>query len=560
MKKLLAGGLFVLLCMPFVTHAITAQELQAQIQALLAQIAALQTQASYQPTVPTYTQPTTYQPTGYTSATVPSSATFQYSRCPDLQYNLERGDTDAEKAVEITMLQRFLAQDSQLYPEAQITGFFGPATERAVQRFQERHGVVSYGDYQATGYGRVGPRTRWAIKNSCGVDGGINTPTPPFEVAPTSGVAPLAVTIGFNGTGPYCTSYYIDWGDGTQPALYDAPSPTVCTEGTFERRVTHTYVQSGTFILTFRMGHTTAAQAPVVGSTPITVIGNVAPPVVQNPTVDDFATCFVSPLTGSAPLSSRARVVLGGSLCDGQFTYQVDWGDGSLSESRACSSTAGHYDTFQHTYSTAGTYTARLLQAHPQARFADESCTVTVSTANTGVYGSTSQTAPPTCLQWYDGCNTCSRSYAYGAAVCTQRYCAQYGALQCYQYASNTTTGTVQNDGLSVASRSAGSTAETITFNTLINGSRNCDGGVYTMDFGDGQYDQQPYPADACRAFERQVSHTYTSNGVYTVRLIKNGVTQSQLQIQVSSVVSAVSQYLASAWSGLMSVITSVIR
>lgn len=555
MKKLLLLGVCSAVCIPFVTHAITAQELQAQIQALLAQIAALQTQASYQTTAPTYTQPV------YTSPTVPTAATFQYSRCPDLQYNLERGDTDVAKAVEVTMLQRFLAQDPLLYPEAQITGFFGPATERAVQRFQERHGVVSYGDYQATGYGRVGPRTRWAIKNSCGVGGGAVAETKPFEVAPTNGVAPLQVSIAFSGTGPYCTSYYIDWGDSTQPALYDAPSPNVCTEGTFERRVTHTYAQPGTFILTFRMGHTAAVQAPVVGSTPITVIGNVVTqPVIQNPTVDDFATCFVSPLTGSAPLSSRARVVLGGSLCDGQFTYQVDWGDGSLSESRACSSTAGHYDTFQHTYSTAGTYTARLLQSHPQARFADESCSITVSNTTTGVYGSTGQTAPPTCLQWYDGCNTCSRSYAYGAAVCTQRYCTQYGALQCYQYASNTTIGTAQNDGLSVASRSAGSTAETITFNALINGSRNCDGGVYTIDFGDGRYDQQPYPADACRAFERQVSHTYTANGVYTVRLIKNGIAQSQLQIQVSSVVSAVSQYLASAWSGLMSVITSVIR
>lgn len=562
MNKALLGLLVGVIVIPVAAYAATAEELRAQIQAILAQIASLQQQS--QQIAPTYTAPVnTYQPTTVSAS---GTGTFQYSRCPDLQHNLERGMRDIDVSVEVTMLQRFLAQDSQLYPEGDITGFFGPATERAVQKFQLRHGIVSYGDYQATGYGRVGPRTRWAIKNSCGE----SNRTIPIEIAPTSGSAPLRVTVAFSDTGSTCTSYMIDWGDGTAPASYNAPNPSVCPNDKFERKITHTYVQPGTFVITFRSGKTTAALAPLVSATPITVLGTPSttpyvPPSTSTPTTsntNDFSSCFVSPTTGAAPLASRARIILGGSLCDGRFSYQVDWGDGTLSEARYCNSTAGHYDTFSHTYSTNGTYTARLIQSHPQARFTEESCTVTVSNSNTGTTGTYNQVAPPTCLQWYDGCNNCSRSYAYGPAACTQRYCTQYTTLQCYQYASgtNTTPGTIQNDSISIASRSSGNTAETITFNTLINGARRCDGGLYVVDFGDGTYDQQPYPADACRAFERPVSHAYTANGVYTVRLIKDGTTQASVQVQVSSVVAhAASRNLASILQAVINLVESFI-
>lgn len=568
MNKALFGLLVGAIVIPVAAYAATAEELRAQIQAILAQIASLQQQS--QQTAPTYTAPVnTYQPTTVSAS---GTGTFQYSRCPDLQHNLERGMRDADVSVEVTMLQRFLAQDAQLYPEGDITGFYGPATERAVQKFQLRHGIVSYGDYQATGYGRVGPRTRWAIKNSCGASS--TSTAEPVSVVPTNGTAPLQVSVSFSGKGSTCSSYLIDWGDGTAPASYNAPTPNQCADDTFQRRVTHTYTQGGVFNLAFRMGNTTAALAPLVKTVPITVIAG-APtttvtyiPVTTGTTVPtttsttDFSSCFVSPTTGAAPLASRARIILGGSLCDGRFSYQVDWGDGTLSEARYCNSTAGHYDTFSHTYNTNGTYTARLLQSHPQALFDEESCTVTVSNPNTGTTGTYNQVAPPTCLQWYDGCNTCSRSYAYGPAACTQRYCTQYTTLQCYQYASgtNTTPGTIQNDSISIASRSSGNTAETITFNTLINGARRCDGGLYVVDFGDGTYDQQPYPADACRAFERPVSHAYTANGVYTVRLIKDGTTQASVQVQVSSVVAhATSRNLASILHAVINLVESFI-
>ena len=53
---------------------------------------------------------------------------------------------------EVRDLQELLARDLELYPEGLITGFFGPLTRKAVERFQRRHGIEAVGE--------VGPQTR----------------------------------------------------------------------------------------------------------------------------------------------------------------------------------------------------------------------------------------------------------------------------------------------------------------------------------------------------------------------------------------------------------------
>lgn len=58
----------------------------------------------------------------------------------------------------VRTLQELLAREADVYPERLITGYFGPLTKQAVQRFQLKHGIVSStGD---PGYGYVGPKTR----------------------------------------------------------------------------------------------------------------------------------------------------------------------------------------------------------------------------------------------------------------------------------------------------------------------------------------------------------------------------------------------------------------
>ena len=61
---------------------------------------------------------------------------------------------------QVSALQEFLKRDKTLYPEGIISGFFGPATERAVQRFQAKYNLVTKGTPSTTGYGAVGPKTR----------------------------------------------------------------------------------------------------------------------------------------------------------------------------------------------------------------------------------------------------------------------------------------------------------------------------------------------------------------------------------------------------------------
>ncbi len=76
-----------------------------------------------------------------------------------LTTNLSLGNEGAE----VTLLQTWLSEDPELYPEGVINGTFGPATERAVQRFQQEVGIIS-ADPNGTGmYGKVGPVTRASL-------------------------------------------------------------------------------------------------------------------------------------------------------------------------------------------------------------------------------------------------------------------------------------------------------------------------------------------------------------------------------------------------------------
>ena len=100
-------------------------------------------------------------------------AIFAAPSCPTITYTLYRGRTDRQTNSQVTLLQRFLLEDPLIYPEGLVTGYFGVLTEKAVQRWQKAHGIVSFGTPQTTGYGMVGPKTKTAIKMACSV------PTPP---------------------------------------------------------------------------------------------------------------------------------------------------------------------------------------------------------------------------------------------------------------------------------------------------------------------------------------------------------------------------------------------
>ncbi|MBI2048746.1 MAG: peptidoglycan-binding protein [Parcubacteria group bacterium] len=130
-------------------RAQTIDELKAMIALLTQQIAAIEQQIAAR---------------GGTPISGGSAA------CPALTRALYAGLSGED----VKSLQRFLAADSSIYPEGLATGYFGPATERAVQRWQARNNIVSSGTPSGTGYGVVGPGTRAAIARVCG-----NTSTTP---------------------------------------------------------------------------------------------------------------------------------------------------------------------------------------------------------------------------------------------------------------------------------------------------------------------------------------------------------------------------------------------
>ncbi len=135
----------------------TVEELQAQITALMAQITALQAQIQ-----------------ATTGGTTTSTSCFTMT--------LMRGMENDE----IMSLQQKLKMDSTIYPEGLTTGYFGPLTEAAVQKFQAKYGIVSEGTPETTGYGLVGPKTRAKLNELyCVVvptttpDGTTTPPVPP---------------------------------------------------------------------------------------------------------------------------------------------------------------------------------------------------------------------------------------------------------------------------------------------------------------------------------------------------------------------------------------------
>jgi len=84
--------------------------------------------------------------------------------CVAFSGTLAEDAVDADTNGEVTRLQTILAKDPAIYPEAKVTGYFGPATMAAIKRFQIKKGLATEG---SAGYGLVGPATRAALLATC---------------------------------------------------------------------------------------------------------------------------------------------------------------------------------------------------------------------------------------------------------------------------------------------------------------------------------------------------------------------------------------------------------
>lgn len=89
---------------------------------------------------------------------------------------------------DVSLVQRWLSQDTTVYPEGLSTGYFGSLTLSAVQKFQVKHGVAAEGEL---GYGVVGPKTQAKLLELYGGASNVGTlettvPAIPTEQTTTS--------------------------------------------------------------------------------------------------------------------------------------------------------------------------------------------------------------------------------------------------------------------------------------------------------------------------------------------------------------------------------------
>lgn len=430
MKRLLVVfALIVSLVLPLGAQAVTVSELQAQIQSLLQMVSGLQSQLATQ-----------YQSGGVSSVvdtvlpivqqTAPDLLTLA---CPHITATLSLGAHDVTTQGAVSQLQQYLVQ-AGVYPEGQITGYYGALTARAVARLQAQYGLDPVGVF--------GPQTRALVSRICGNPG------------------PVACTMEYN---PVCG----------QP-------PYTCPVGAFCATVMPAPKTYGNMC----MLKADNATLLYTGECDSVTGGTNKPPVVSGvsgPTVLAIGETGTWSVTAYDPES-------------GSLSYQVDWGDVYMPSAQLQGAYEAYFrqtSTFTHSYSTAGTYTIRVTVSDDAGSTAHTSTTVRVGAGNIactreynpvcglgmhpccvgpthpeyttachtmrvsctetkktysnaciltasgatllhyGECGIDTGVAPDTCKIWYDGCNTCSRAYPGGPLMCTMMACFQNAGAYC---------------------------------------------------------------------------------------------------------------------------------
>lgn len=338
---------------PAFASALTADELRTQINELLSRIQTLQAQIA------------TQGGSGGTAA-APAPA----GSCPRVSRVLQLGDSGAD----VTRLQQFLALDASVYPEKLVTGYYGSLTEAAVRRFQCKNKIVCDGDAASTGYGVTGPRTAAILALQC-PDGGTTTTTSSgqvsgfIKVTPTTGVTPLNVIVDATvNTARNCGAavYQIDYGDGTTPGTVVVPQ-NGCNE--IRQTFTHVYQNPGTYQVLLRSGtHQVSATVTVSQGT-------------TNTGASDAISG--SPTSGASPLTVNFSGLVNAHAQCNSGPYSINFGDNQTANISVAGCSATNFSV-PHTYSSTGTFTARLYRGNPAVNVGSVVVTVGGSVSSSG--------------------------------------------------------------------------------------------------------------------------------------------------------------------------------
>ena len=368
---------------PSSTGVKTPAQLQAMINSLMKQVAALQAQIAK--------KEAGVRSTGVSPSVIPPVT------------NITRNLGLGTKGSQVEVLQECLA-DLGHY-KATLSGVYDATTRNAVQAFQAKEGIVSSGNAWTTGYGYVGPKTRRAINAACVtttspggfLGGGVRVPDSQAKLtaSPKTGDAPLTVKFKSNygdssgrSNVPDAGNIVIDFGDGSarvavkcdmDPSQFSSsgaqPISGKCEKN---KAFSHKYKKAGTYkakLMRVGIFAPTPADSTQVLDTVTIKVGDDGD--TPTPTTSDFNA---SPRSGAAPLSVRFST----EMCESDsqpekadfLGYVIDFGD-SESVVAECNSalawdgvdpvtgqrTGGtkYQANYTYKYTTEGTYKATLV-------------------------------------------------------------------------------------------------------------------------------------------------------------------------------------------------------
>ncbi|MBI4080052.1 peptidoglycan-binding protein [Candidatus Kaiserbacteria bacterium] len=358
-KKLLYVLFGALAFAPLISSAQTF-DLQAEIQTLLQQVAALQGELQKAvATTPASTPPPSTTSGQVTPVPTLAATPAVSSTCLSFSRMLSMGSQGSD----VTALQRYLASDPSLYPSGSVTGYFGALTEQAVKRFQVKFGIVSSGSPATTGYGAVGPKTRLTLsQKSCGllpeIESGGTVPRCAINVNRKTVLAGEPVTVSWNSAN---ATYAVDNTNGMRVSLRGST--------TFYPTVTSTY--------TFSFFGATVS-LPAVCSVKVTVGATDSTPANPPPSTNSEQaaptpsipvsvndTLVAAPSSGAAPLdvrfSFKAKV---GYTCTSR-ALSIEYGDGNVEQLETSSCASAGVRSASHLYAKTGAYTARVYDNSP---------------------------------------------------------------------------------------------------------------------------------------------------------------------------------------------------
>lgn len=339
-RPFIAGALFALI-IPFAASAVTVDELKAQIQSLLQQVQQLQQQLVVE------TQGNSNAAAGNASTTPLICRALPFARSLFLGM---RGD-------DVATLQKQLIEEGLLTADS-ATGFFGPLTQAAVQRWQAANNIVSSGDQNTTGWGVVGKKTLEALRRRC----------KDYRTGDGNGAG--CVSGGSTYPEGYATTSIMN-ADGTTDVIADARF--MCRNGQWK-------VEGG-----------------LPGDNALTITS-------------------ISGPTALAVGATGTWTVQVGTTSTSTLTYYVTWGDeDAFSQILAfgqVNETATSSPVFTHTYTRAGKFTARFGVRDANGRSARKSLAITIGQTDNGTGGDAEVSTQ--CKRWVHGTNMYTRDYVGG--------------------------------------------------------------------------------------------------------------------------------------------------